>query len=129
MDKTQVNPWSWQDSQGFSQCWSVAGAERVLFISGQAPISPGGQLVGDRDFEAQVAQVFENLQTVLEHAGGRLDSVVKLTVYLTDIGRLRDFGRIKARFIDGPQPASTAVGVTGLALPGMMVEVEALAVV
>jgi enamine deaminase RidA (YjgF/YER057c/UK114 family) len=54
---------------------------------------------------------------------------VKLTVYLTDIGRLRDFGRVRGEFLPGPPPASTAVEVTALALPGMMVEVEAVAVV
>jgi 2-iminobutanoate/2-iminopropanoate deaminase len=54
---------------------------------------------------------------------------VKITVYLTDIGTLRDFGRIKADFIAGPQPASTALGVSSLALPGMMVEVEAIAAI
>jgi reactive intermediate/imine deaminase len=129
MEKTQINPWSWQDAAGFSQAWRVDGARSVVFVSGQAAISGEGQLVGDGDFERQVTQVFENLRAVLEQAGAGLDAIVKLTVYLTDISTLRDFGRIKARFIDGPQPASTAVGVTALALPGLMVEVEAIAVV
>ena len=53
---------------------------------------------------------------------------MKVTVYLTDISTLPDFGRIKSEFIPGPQPASTAVEVSSLSLPGMMIEVEALAV-
>ena len=53
---------------------------------------------------------------------------MKLTVYLTDISRLPDYGRIKAGFIPGQPPASTAVGVTALAVPGLMIEVEATAV-
>jgi reactive intermediate/imine deaminase len=129
MDKTQVNPWSWQDAAGFSQAWRVDGAQSVVFVSGQGAISADGQLVGEGDFERQTTQVFENLRTVLEQAGAGLDAIVKLTVYLTDVGTLRDFGRIKAGFMAGPQPASTAVGVTALALPGMMIEVEAIAVV
>ncbi len=129
MEKTQINPWSWQDAAGFSQAWRVDGARSVVFVSGQAAISGEGQLVGEGDFERQVTQVFENLRAVLEQAGAGLDAIVKLTVFLTDIGTLRDFGRIKAGFIAGPQPASTAVGVTALALPGMMIEVEAIAVV
>ncbi|HZR14635.1 MAG TPA: RidA family protein [Acidimicrobiia bacterium] len=129
MEKTQINPWSWQDAAGFSQAWRVDGARSVVFVSGQAAISGEGQLVGEGDFERQVTQVFENLRAVLEQAGAGLDAIVKLTVFLTDIGKLRDFGRIKAGFIAGPQPASTAVGVTALALPGMMIEVEAIAVV
>ncbi len=129
MEKTQINPWSWQDAAGFSQAWRVDGARSVVFVSGQAAISGEGQLVGEGDFERQVTQVFENLRAVLEQAGAGLDAIVKLTVFLTDIGKLRDFGRINAGFIAGPQPASTAVGVTALALPGMMIEVEAIAVV
>jgi 2-iminobutanoate/2-iminopropanoate deaminase len=128
MEKKQVNPWSWQDRFGFSQAWRVDGAEAVVFLSGQGPVSAEGELVGD-DFEAQARQTFENLRTVLEQAGASFEAVVKITVYLTDISTLRDFGRIKAEFIDGPQPASTALQVAALALPGMMIEVEAIAVV
>jgi reactive intermediate/imine deaminase len=127
MNKKQVNPWAWQDQFGFSQAWRVDGAQTIVFVSGQAPISPDGELVGEGDFEAQTRQAFENLQAVLADAGGSLDTVVRITVYLTDIGRLRDFGRIKADFIAGEQPASTALEVSSLALPGMMIEIEAIA--
>lgn len=112
---------------GFSQAWRVEGARSIVFVSGQAPVSADGQLVGEDDFEAQVRQVFENLRTVLSEAGTGLDAIVKLTVYLTDMSRLRDYTRIKAEFIAGDQPASTALGVTALARPGMMIEVEAIA--
>jgi reactive intermediate/imine deaminase len=127
MEKVQINPWAWQDQLGFSQAWKVSGANSVIFLAGQAPISPDGQLVGEGDFETQVDQVFKNLGTVLDEAGADYGAVTKITVYLTDMSRLRDFGRIKSRYISGPQPASTAVGVNALALPGMMVEVEAIA--
>lgn len=127
MDRQQVNPWTWQDQFGFSQAWRVDGAQSIVFVSGQAPISPDGELVGDGEFEAQTRQVFENLQAVLADAGASLDAIVRITVYLNDIGRLRDFGRIKAEFIAGEQPASTALEVSSLALPGMMIEVDAIA--
>ncbi len=128
MDKRQVNPWEWQNAMGFSQAWLVDGATSIVFASGQAPISPEGELIGEGDFEGQVRQVFENLRTVVEEAGATLESVVKLTVFLTDISRLRDYTRIKAGFFTGDQPASTAVEVAALARPEMMVEVEAVAV-
>lgn len=127
MERTQVNPWAWQDRAGFSQAWKVDQPGSLTFISGQAPVSPEGQLVGEDDFEAQAEQVFQNLQAVLEESGAGMADVVKLTVFLTDIGRLRDFMQVKSRFIEGPQPASTALEVTALALPGMMIEVEAIA--
>ena len=128
MDTRQINPWTWQDAAGFSQAWRVEGAGSILFISGQAPIAGDGQLVGEDDFESQVSQVFENLRAVLAEAGMGLDAIMKLTVYLTDMGKLRDYTRIKADFFSGKQPASTAVGVTALARPEMLVEVEAIAV-
>ena len=80
------------------------------------------------DFEAQTRLVFENLRAVLEASGGSPDNVVKLGVYLLDMSRMPDFGRIKAEFFQGKQPASTAVGVTSLAMPELLIEVEALAV-
>ena len=129
MDKRQINPWTWQDRFGFSQAWRVDGAQSIVFVSGQTALSGEGELVGEGDFEAQTRQVFENLRTVLGEAGASLEDVVKVNVYLTDMGNLRDFGRIKADYIPGPQPASTAIGVTALALPGLMLEVEAVAAV
>ena len=128
MEKRPVNPWRWQERAGFSQAWRVDGARSVVYVAGQGPADADGGLVGAGDFEAQVRQTFANLRTVLEHAGASLDSVVKLTVYLTDIGRLRDYGRVRAELMPGPPPASTAVQVAALALPGMMIEVEAVAV-
>lgn len=123
-----MNPWSWQDQLGFSQAWRVDGPQSIVFLAGQAPISPDGKLVGEEDFEAQARQVFENLRTVLEQSDATFQTIVKLTVYLTDMSRLRDYARVKAEFIEGRQPASTAIGVPSLALPAMMIEVDATAV-
>ncbi|HET7043953.1 MAG TPA: RidA family protein [Gaiellaceae bacterium] len=128
MEKRQINPWSWQDQLGFSQAWRVEGAGAVVYLAGQGPISAGGELVGAGDFEAQVRQTFRNIGTVLEQAGVPPSSLVKLSVYLTDIGTLRDYGRIRAELFPGPPPASTAVQVGALAIPGMMIEIDAIAV-
>jgi reactive intermediate/imine deaminase len=128
MEKTQVNPWSWQDQYGYSQAWRVDGPQSVVFLAGQVPLSADGKLVGEGDFVAQCRQVFENLQTVLEQAGASFDSVVKVTVFLPDITNLQAYREVKSEFVTGRQPASTAVEVKGLAFPGLMVEVEAIAV-
>jgi enamine deaminase RidA (YjgF/YER057c/UK114 family) len=129
VEKRQVNPWSWQDRFGYSQAWRVDGAESTVYLAGQGPISADGELVGEGDFAAQVRQTFANIRTVLEHADASLDAVVKLNVYLTDIGQLREYGRIRAEVMPGPPPAGTAVQVGALAVPGMMIEVDAVAVV
>ncbi len=128
MDKRQVNPWSWQDQFGFSQAWRVDAAQSIVFLAGQAPISSEGEIVGEGDFEAQTRQVFENLRAVLEQSGATFESIVKLVVYVTDATKLLDYARVKAEYITGAQPASTAIGVASLALPGMMIEVDATAV-
>jgi enamine deaminase RidA (YjgF/YER057c/UK114 family) len=128
MNKTPVNPWTWQDRRGFTQAWRIEAPAVILFISGQVPLDDDGNLVAPGDFEGQVRRTFENLGRVVDDAGGTFADIVKLTVYLTDMSRLPDYGRIKAGFIPGQQPASTAVGVAALAVPGMMIEIEATAV-
>lgn len=129
MTKRAINPWEWQNRAGFSQAWRVEGAGTLVFISGQAPISADGELVGADDFETQCRQVFQNLATVVDEAGATLASIVKLTVFLTDIQSLPEYTRIKGEFFRGEQPASTAVEVAALARPEMLVEVEALAAI
>jgi 2-iminobutanoate/2-iminopropanoate deaminase len=128
MKKTQVNPWTWQDHRGFSQAWKVEDGRTVIFVSGQVSVSDDGQLAHEGDFAAQTRLVFENLRAVLNQAGATLEHVVKLGVFLTDMARLPQYGAIKAEFFKGPQPASTAVGVTALARPELLIEVEATAV-
>lgn len=128
MEKSPINPWTWQDSRGFAQAWKVESPRTVVFVSGQASISADGQVMHEGDFAGQARLAFANLRTVLERAGASLDNVVKLGVFLVDMGRLPEYGRVKAEFFKGSQPASTAVGVTALALPGLLVEIEAIAV-
>ncbi len=128
MTKTQLNPWKWQDMFGFSQGWRVDESQSVIFVSGQASISAEGEVLYADDFEAQVRLTFENLQMVLKEAGATLENVVKLGVFFTDIKRLPEYGAVQANFFNGKMPAQTAVEVSSLALPGMMIEVEAYAV-
>ena len=129
MEKRQVNPWTWQDNFGFSQAWRLDGAQALILLAGQSSVSAEGELVGDGDFEAQVRQIFENLRVVLEDCGAGLESVFKVVVYLTDIANLPDYERIVAETLPGPKPAGTALEVSALAAPGMMIEIDATAVV
>jgi enamine deaminase RidA (YjgF/YER057c/UK114 family) len=129
MKKTQINPWAWQDMFGFSQAWKVDEARSLVIISGQASFSAEGSVMHDKDFEAQARLTFENLKTVLEAGGGSLGDVVKLGAFVTDMSNLETFGAVQAAFFPGPKPAQTLVEVSSLALPEMMIEVEAIAVV
>jgi len=106
----------------------VDGANGLVFIAGQGPIDPDGDLVGAGDFEAQARATFLNLRTVLAAAGAAEGVLVKLTAYLTDMAHVRTYGRVRDEFVGAP-PAGTVVQVGALAVPGMMLEVEATAVV
>jgi reactive intermediate/imine deaminase len=128
MEKTLINPWTWQDAFGFSQAWKVDGAQSMIVISGQASIDGNGEVLHGNDFSAQARLTFENLKTVVEAAGASLEDVVKLTVFLTDMSHLEAYGGVQATFFPGRKPAQTLVQVSALALPDMMIEVEALAV-
>jgi reactive intermediate/imine deaminase len=95
------------------------------FLSGQIPLDPATMSIVDGDFEARARQVFENLRAVARAAGGDLDGIVKLTVYLTDLGDFAAVNRVMEDYFSAPYPARAAVGVA--ALPrGADVEAEAI---
>jgi reactive intermediate/imine deaminase len=96
-----------------------------VFISGQIPLDPATMEIVDGDFEARTRRVFESLKTIAEEAGGSLNQIVKLTVYLTDMDNFATVNAVMAEYFDQPYPARAAVGVA--ALPkGVDVEAEAI---
>ena len=101
----------------------------LVFLSGQAAIDAQGAIVGAGDFAAQAEQVFANLAQVLEAAGSGLDKVIKVTIYLTDMARFPDIVDLRGRYFSPPYPADTIVEVKALALPELMIEIEAVALV
>lgn len=101
----------------------------LLLVSGQAAIAPDGSLVGVGDFDAQAEQVFRNLSRVLEAGGSRLDRVVKVTIFLTDMGNFAKIVSLREKWFTAPYPADTIVEVSSLALPELEIEIEAIAVV
>ena len=99
-----------------------------MAVSGQVPLDERGGLVGEGDPEAQVRQVLRNLAAALAAAGAAMDQVAKLTVYLTDLGDLEVFRRVRDEFISPDRPpASSLVRVSGLVHPEFRIEIEALA--
>jgi enamine deaminase RidA (YjgF/YER057c/UK114 family) len=92
-------------------------------------LDPARQLVGEGNVTEQTRFIFGEIARLLDAAGGSLRDVVKITTYLTDMGRYREFSAVRAEFFPGPdKPASVAVGVSALVDPGMLVEIEAVAV-
>jgi len=97
----------------------------LVFLSGQIPLDPATMEVVDGDFEARARQVFENLKAVAEAAGGNLNDIVKLTIFLTDLGNFASVNQVMESYFEQPFPARAAVGVA--ALPkGVDVEADAI---
>jgi reactive intermediate/imine deaminase len=102
----------------------------VLVLSGQASIDPdSGELVGVGDFDAQAAQTFANLERVLALGGCGLEDIFKVTIYLTDMAQFPKIMELRQRHFTPPYPADTIVEVSSLALPELMIEIDAMAIV
>jgi 2-iminobutanoate/2-iminopropanoate deaminase len=106
----------------------VTRVGNTLYISGQLALGPDGALVGDGDAEAQAEQCYRNVKAIVEHFGGTLDDVVKITQYIIDLAYRPLVARPRDRYLGTPGPASTLVVVKGLAAPEYLVEIEALAI-
>jgi 2-iminobutanoate/2-iminopropanoate deaminase len=99
----------------------------LVFVSGVVPVDENGSLVGGDDVVAQTRRVFENLGAVLAAAGATFADVVKVTVFLTDVDDRPLINTVRQEAFGPARPASTLVGVSGLAVPGAKIEVEAIA--
>ena len=100
-------------------------AGNLVFLSGQIPLDPQTMEVVDGDFEARARRVFDNLAAVAEAAGGSLDDIVKLTVFLTDLGNFATVNAVMQDYFKEPFPARAAVGVASLP-KGVDVEADAI---
>ena len=98
----------------------------LLFISGVPPTDAAGRVVSD-DVAAQARQVFLNMKLVLDAAGASFADILKVTVYLLDVDDRRKINPVRQEFFGDARPASTLIGVSQLAIPGMKVEIEAVA--
>ena len=97
----------------------------TVYLSGQIPLDPATMELVNGDINAQTHRVFLNLKAVCEAAGGSLAGIVKLNVYLTDLGNFSTVNQIMAEYFSEPYPARAAVGVVALPL-GAEVEMEAV---
>jgi reactive intermediate/imine deaminase len=97
----------------------------LVFLSGQIPLDPATMEFVSGDFEARARQVFDNLRAVATAAGGDLNSVVKLTIFLTDLANFAIVNSVMEEYFDKPYPARAAVGVASLP-KGADVEADAI---
>jgi len=130
VERTAINPVAWSQKLGFNQAELVSGHTRTLFCSGPTAMSHDGRPQHDGDLAAQLTLSLDNLEAVLTEARMTLADVVRLNVYTTDVDALfQHYGLIAARLgAARVAPATTMLGVTRLAVPGQLVELEATAV-
>ena len=102
--------------------------DKTVYISGQIPLDPATMEVVDGGIQAEITQVFKNLNAVCEAAGGSLQYIVKLNIFLTDLSHFPIVNEIMAQHFETPYPARAAIGVSELP-KGVGVEMDAVMVV
>ena len=107
--------------------WQPEG--KVLHVSGQVAQDATGSVMGKGDIRAQTRQVLENIRTVLAGAGGTMDDVARVTVYVTDMSGLGQIHEVRGQYFRRPYPASTLVEVKRLVKPEYLIEIDAVAVI
>ncbi|QFG22963.1 RidA family protein [Actinomadura sp. WMMB 499] len=130
MQRTAINPWTWSTDLGYHQGELVSGHTGTLYCSGQTAMDADGKPRHPGDMAAQLALSLDNLEAVLGEARMSLANLVRLNVYTTDVDRLFEhYGVLAARLgAAGAAPPTTMLGVTRLAIPDLMVELEGTAV-
>jgi enamine deaminase RidA (YjgF/YER057c/UK114 family) len=130
MKRTAVNPWQWSLSFGFNQAELVEGHTKELICAGQTAVDADGAPQHAGDMAAQLGLALDNVEAVLAGAGMTLANVVRLNMYTTDLDAFMQNAGVLAGRLGGAgvMPPGTLLGVTRLAFPDLMVELEATAV-
>jgi enamine deaminase RidA (YjgF/YER057c/UK114 family) len=129
MKRTPVNPWPWSLKLGYNQAEIIEGARRQLICAGQTAVDADGNPQHPEDMRKQFTLALDNLEAVLNAAEMGLTNIIRLTIYTTDVDEaMKHFDLLGARF--GPinaAPPMTLLGVSRLAIPPLMVEIEVTA--
>ncbi|NOR31720.1 MAG: RidA family protein [Sulfitobacter sp.] len=131
MQRTPVNPWNWSLNLGYNQGEIIEGTRRQLICAGQTAVDGAGNPLHLGDMRGQIGLALDNLEAVLTAADMDLSNIIRLGVFATDVDEaLKNFDLLGMRF--GPikcAPPMTLLGVTRLAIPGLLFEIEATAAV
>ena len=117
--------WSWDDKLPLAQAKQIGN---TIYVSGQVAFNAQGKLVGKGNMKTQTRQVFRNIKAVLAAAGAKMEHIIKINTYITDGSKFMEMLEARGDIFGDNPPASTAVVVAGLAFPGLLIEVEAIAV-
>jgi reactive intermediate/imine deaminase len=113
----------------FSQATVVEAKGRLVFISGMTARRPDGTIAGIGNIGEQTRQVCENIKSAVEAAGGTLDDVCRVDVYVRNMEHFEEIHKVRREYFKPPLPASTMVEVTKMVSPEYLIEINAIAVV
>ena len=129
MPRTHIHPYQTRYHARATYSKAIRASGDFVFMQGQVGTLLDGTLIGPGDPGAQADQACRNIQRWMEEAGGSLQDVCKLTVYVTDISYRAPVYEAINRWFDGVQHCSTGIVVQGLADPSLLVEIDAMAVI
>jgi 2-iminobutanoate/2-iminopropanoate deaminase len=113
----------------FSQATVIEAQGRLVFISGMTARRPDGTIAGIGDITAQTRQVCENIKSAVEAAGGTLDDVCRVDVYVRNMEHFKEIHAVRQEYFKPPLPASTMVEICKMTSPDYLIEINAIAVV
>jgi reactive intermediate/imine deaminase len=129
MPKTQISsPKLRQPSGVFSHATTIEAKGRLVFISGMTARRPDGSIAGIGDISEQTRQVCENIKAAVEAAGGSMDDVCRVDVYVRNMEHFDAIHKVRGQYFKPPLPASTMVEVTKMTSPDYLIEINAIAV-
>ncbi len=129
MKRTSVNPWSWSQQFGYNQAEIIEDTSRQLICSGQTAVDANGAPQHPDDMRSQMTLALNNLEAVLNEADMGFANITRLNIYTTDVDQaINCFDALGAKLGPaGVTPPMSLLGVTRLAIPGLMIEIEATA--
>jgi len=130
MPKTQIaSPKIRQPSGHFSQATMIEARGRLIFISGMTARRADGTIAGIGDIEAQTRQVCENIKAAVEQAGGKMDDICRVDVFVRNMEHFDQIHKVRREYFKPPAPASTMVEVCKMTSPEYLIEISAIAVI
>jgi 2-iminobutanoate/2-iminopropanoate deaminase len=117
-----------QPSGHFSQATVIEARGKLVFISGMTSRKADGTIAGIGDIEVQTRQVCENLKAAVEAAGGTMDDIVRVDVYVRNMEHFDQIHKVRREYFKAPAPASTMVEICKMTSPDYLIEINAIAV-
>ncbi|MDP6427913.1 MAG: RidA family protein [Rhodospirillales bacterium] len=129
MPKEQINTDKLHEPSGhFSQATTIEASGKLVFVSGMTARRRDGSIAGIGDITVQTRQVIENIKSALEEAGGSLDDVCRVDVYVRNMEHFDAIHEVRREYFKPPLPASTMVEITKMTSPDYLIEINAIAV-